>query len=134
VSARFCCFRMYAFLVVYPSIVSASYRVLPWILISFFNGVSSSPDQNGVCPRHQYPSLLAQSCENFTRWPPNPHPHHPHIPSRIRMFQDEPQLFIVPTVDAVNFQKGYLGAEGERAAIEGELQIKGLDPRLWSKV
>ena len=46
----------------------------------------------------------------------------------------EPQMLINPTVDAVNFQKGFLGAEGERAAIEGELQIKGADPVQWAKV
>ncbi|KAJ3798818.1 hypothetical protein GGU11DRAFT_557350 [Lentinula aff. detonsa] len=45
-----------------------------------------------------------------------------------------PQLLIVPTVDAVNFQKGYLGAEDERAAIEGELQIKGAASEVWDKV
>ena len=46
----------------------------------------------------------------------------------------EPQLLIVPTVDTVNFQKGYLGAEDERAAIEGELQIKGAGAEAWDKV
>lgn len=46
----------------------------------------------------------------------------------------EPQLLIVPTVDTVNFQKGYLGAEDERAAIEGELQIKGAISEVWNKV
>ncbi|KAJ3905482.1 hypothetical protein F5879DRAFT_950548 [Lentinula edodes] len=46
----------------------------------------------------------------------------------------EPQLLIVPTVDTVNFQKGYLGAEDERAAIEGELQIKGAISEVWDKV
>lgn len=45
----------------------------------------------------------------------------------------EPQILIIPT-DAINFQKGYVGAEGERAAIEGELQIKGAEPRQWDKV
>jgi hypothetical protein len=43
-------------------------------------------------------------------------------------------LLIVPTVDVLNFQKGYLGAEGEHAAIEGELQIKGWDTAPWSSV
>ena len=47
---------------------------------------------------------------------------------------DEPQLLIAPTVDAINFQKGYLGADGERAAIEGELQIKGAELERWTKV
>ncbi|KAF5390274.1 hypothetical protein D9757_002790 [Collybiopsis confluens] len=47
---------------------------------------------------------------------------------------DGPQLLIVPTVDTVNFQKGYLGAEDERAAIEGELQIKGASSEEWDKV
>jgi hypothetical protein len=46
----------------------------------------------------------------------------------------QPQLLIVPTVDTVNFQKGFLGAEDERAAIEGELQIKGADSDAWDKV
>lgn len=45
-----------------------------------------------------------------------------------------PQILIIPTGNAVNFQKGFLGAEGERAAIEGELQIKGTGQGLWSKV
>lgn len=44
----------------------------------------------------------------------------------------QPQILIVPTV--VNFQKGFLGAEGERAAIEGELQLKGAKYEDWSKV
>ena len=48
--------------------------------------------------------------------------------------RDGLQLLIVPTVDAINFQKGYLGADGERAAIEGELQIKGADLERWAKV
>lgn len=45
-----------------------------------------------------------------------------------------PQILIIPTTDAVNFQKGYLGADGERAAIEGELQIKGTEATSWGKV
>ncbi|KAF5337328.1 hypothetical protein D9611_003314 [Ephemerocybe angulata] len=46
----------------------------------------------------------------------------------------DPQIVLLPTVDAVNFQKGYLGAEGERAAIEGEIQIKGIEPNRWNRV
>lgn len=46
----------------------------------------------------------------------------------------QPQLLIVPTVDTVNFQKGFLGAADERAAIEGELQIKGAVSEAWDKV
>lgn len=41
------------------------------------------------------------------------------------------QLLICPIPGAVQFQKGYLGAYGERAAIEGELQIKGAEPGQW---
>lgn len=44
------------------------------------------------------------------------------------------QILIIPTTDAINFQKGYVGAEGERAAVEGELQIKGAGPGQWDKV
>jgi len=46
----------------------------------------------------------------------------------------EPQILIIPTVDAVNFQKGFLGAEGEHAAIEGELQIKGAHSDRWTRL
>ena len=49
-------------------------------------------------------------------------------------FAPAPQLLLVPPANSVNFQKGYLGAEGENAAIEGELQIKGGEPGRWSKV
>ncbi|EKM83758.1 hypothetical protein AGABI1DRAFT_117237 [Agaricus bisporus var. burnettii JB137-S8] len=45
-----------------------------------------------------------------------------------------PEILISPTVDALNFQNGYLGAEGERAAIEGEVQIKGIERDEWSKL
>jgi hypothetical protein len=44
------------------------------------------------------------------------------------------QILIIPATNAINFQKGYLGAEGERAAIEGELQIKGAEEGHWGKV
>ncbi|TEB39232.1 hypothetical protein FA13DRAFT_1620437 [Coprinellus micaceus] len=47
----------------------------------------------------------------------------------------EPQIVLLPTApDAVNFQAGYLGAEEERAAIEGEIQVKGFDPAKWNRV
>lgn len=55
------------------------------------------------------------------------------VGSHTHTFQ-EPQILIVPTLDAVNFQKGYLGAEGEQAAVEGELQIKGVDAARWDRV
>ena len=41
---------------------------------------------------------------------------------------------IVPTTSALGFQKGYLGADGERAAIEGELQVKGSTAGRWGRV
>ncbi|GBE78321.1 hypothetical protein BKA93DRAFT_737469 [Sparassis latifolia] len=46
----------------------------------------------------------------------------------------EAQILIVPTANAISFQTGYLGAEGERAAIEGELQLKCADNFEWDKV
>ncbi|TBU49633.1 hypothetical protein BD309DRAFT_909167 [Dichomitus squalens] len=47
-----------------------------------------------------------------------------------------PQILIIPVADGgVHFQKGYLGADGERAAVEGELQIKSADAGFrWRKV
>ena len=44
------------------------------------------------------------------------------------------QLLLVPPAGSVNFQRGYLGAEAEHAAIEGEIQIKDIEPGRWSKV
>jgi len=55
-------------------------------------------------------------------------------------FQDDtdlphgPEIVILPTIDSINFQKGYLGAEDERAAIKGEVQVKGVDQHHWSKL
>lgn len=46
----------------------------------------------------------------------------------------EPQILIVPHSNGVGFQKGYLGADGERAAVEGELHIKGVNSRPWKRV
>ena len=65
-----------------------------------------------------------------------------HIPPPIYSQQDlvgshtypEPQILITPTIDNVNFQKGFLGAEGEQAAVEGEVQIKGIDAARWDRV
>ncbi|KAH9004283.1 hypothetical protein EDB86DRAFT_2157972 [Lactarius hatsudake] len=48
--------------------------------------------------------------------------------------QSEPQILIIPATDSLRFQQGFLGADGERAAIEGELQIKGSDSVRWRKV
>ena len=44
------------------------------------------------------------------------------------------QLLIVPTLDGINFQKGYIGAEGEHAAMEGEIHLKGVQPGAWKKL
>lgn len=46
----------------------------------------------------------------------------------------EPQILIIPATDSLRFQQGFLGADGERAAIEGELQVKGADSVRWRKV
>ena len=50
------------------------------------------------------------------------------------ILQFEPQILIIPATDSLRFQQGFLGADGERAAIEGELQIKGTDSVRWGKV
>ncbi|CCM00922.1 uncharacterized protein FIBRA_02968 [Fibroporia radiculosa] len=46
----------------------------------------------------------------------------------------EPEIIIIPIGNDVSFQRGYLGANGERAAIEGELQLKSADSFRWEKV
>lgn len=46
----------------------------------------------------------------------------------------DPQIYIVPAADTLTFQKGYLGAEGERAAIEGEIHVKGAQPGQWKNM
>ncbi|KAJ3529357.1 hypothetical protein NM688_g7864 [Phlebia brevispora] len=49
-------------------------------------------------------------------------------------FSLQPQILIVPTTSPLGFQKGYLGADGEHAAIEGELQVKGATAGRWGRV
>ena len=44
------------------------------------------------------------------------------------------QLLLVPALDGINFQKGYVGAEGEHAAMEGEVHLKGAQPGAWKKL
>jgi hypothetical protein len=67
--------------------------------------------------------------------PPN---YSPVCPQDLPRVLDEPisglQIFIVPAADTLTFQKGYLGAEGERAAIEGEIHVKGAQPGQWKYV
>ena len=46
----------------------------------------------------------------------------------------EPQIIIIPTGNGVNFQAGYLGADGEHAAIEGELQLKCASDFPWERM
>ncbi|KAF9787270.1 hypothetical protein BJ322DRAFT_1019722 [Thelephora terrestris] len=46
----------------------------------------------------------------------------------------DPQILIIPTSGNAEFQKGYLGVEDERAAVEGELQIKGIRASACQKV
>jgi hypothetical protein len=48
--------------------------------------------------------------------------------------QTDPQILIIPATDSLRFQQGFLGADGERAAIEGELQLKGAHPDRWRKL
>jgi hypothetical protein len=44
------------------------------------------------------------------------------------------QIHIAPAPDAIQFQKGYLGVDGETAAFEGEVQIKGIPHVEWDTV
>lgn len=46
----------------------------------------------------------------------------------------DPQILIIPATDSLRFQQGFLGADGEHAAIEGELQLKGADSARWRKL
>lgn len=47
---------------------------------------------------------------------------------------DSLQVLINPASDAHEFQVGYLGVDGERPSIEGEVQIKGGRTVLWESV
>ena len=73
-------------------------------------------------PSESAPPLYSQEDPEVTRRPSNG----PH--------DFGTQILIIPTTDTINFQKGYVGAEDERAAVEGELQIKGSEPGQWDKV
>lgn len=48
--------------------------------------------------------------------------------------EQDTQLLIVPLPDSLQFQKGYLGAPGERAAVEGEVHLKGGRGTVWNSV
>lgn len=72
---------------------------------------------------------------SYSAPPPNYSPEYPQdLPGAL----DEPisglQILIIPATDTLSFQKGYLGAEGERAAIEGEIHVKGAQPGQWKYV
>ncbi|KAI5121329.1 hypothetical protein M0805_003796 [Coniferiporia weirii] len=54
--------------------------------------------------------------------------------SESALVPSEAQLLISPSPGASHFQKGYLGAHGERAAVEGELQIKGVPVASWESL
>ncbi|KAG8858406.1 hypothetical protein FRB96_005291 [Tulasnella sp. 330] len=45
-----------------------------------------------------------------------------------------PQIMITPLANAVGFQSGNLGADGEPAAVEGEVQLKGFTADAWDRV
>ncbi|KAG8951610.1 hypothetical protein FRC04_005897 [Tulasnella sp. 424] len=45
-----------------------------------------------------------------------------------------PQLVIAPAADSVHFQSGNLGAEGETATVEGEVQLKGFNSDDWESI
>lgn len=66
--------------------------------------------------------------------PPSYSQQDPVVTSNQDEHASDPQIVLLPTVDAVNFQKGYLGADDERAAIEGEVQVKGVDPKRWNRL
>ncbi|KAG9037259.1 hypothetical protein FRB95_006202 [Tulasnella sp. JGI-2019a] len=44
-----------------------------------------------------------------------------------------PQIMITPLANAIGFQTGNLGADGEPAAIEGEVQLKGFNADAWDR-
>ena len=46
----------------------------------------------------------------------------------------DPQITISPAADRFHFQQGHLGVDGERPALEGEIQIKGAQGRVWDSL
>jgi hypothetical protein len=81
-----------------------------------------------VCP-HSSPQM---SSDLSIAPPPIYAQQGPDPPESVPQF--EPQILIIPATDSLRFQQGFLGADGERAAIEGELQVKGTDSMRWRKV
>ena len=47
--------------------------------------------------------------------------------------EHDAQIEILPASDALSFQSGYLGADDERAAMEGEVHLKGAGSG-WEKL
>ncbi|KAG1755133.1 uncharacterized protein EDB91DRAFT_1277270 [Suillus paluster] len=71
---------------------------------------------------------------SYTAPPPNYSPGSQNPPAADDALISGLQIFIIPAADTLTFQKGYLGAEGERAAIEGEIHVKGAQPGQWKYV
>ncbi|KAH8120092.1 hypothetical protein DFH11DRAFT_1721952 [Phellopilus nigrolimitatus] len=58
----------------------------------------------------------------------------PQSSSNVSLVPSDAQLLISPLGNTSHLQKGYLGANGERAAIEGEIQIKGVPVHTWQSL
>ncbi|KAH8100629.1 hypothetical protein BXZ70DRAFT_1000326 [Cristinia sonorae] len=86
------------------------------------------------------PSLRLSSSKPSTSNPDKPSKKRKKTDEDEERFKDsrgsgpKPIINIIPTANSIGFQKGFLGADTERAAIEGELQIKGGNGGRWGKV
>jgi hypothetical protein len=112
----------------YPVIVADVCCYTPcgwWPIICLYN---LDPPQPPVCAH----SLPKMSSDPSIAPPPIYAQRGPNSPQSLLQF--EPQILIIPATDSLRFQQGFLGADGERAAIEGELQVKGTDSVRWRKV
>lgn len=87
-----------------------------------------------ACMRLPFPSLALATMSSDLSLPPPNYAQQGANTSESVQHQIEPQILIIPATDSLRFQQGFLGADGERAAIEGELQVKGTDTFRWRKV
>lgn len=55
------------------------------------------------------------------------------VPPPTYEHENDTQIEILPASDALSFQSGYLGADDERAAMEGEVHLKGAGAG-WDKL
>lgn len=97
-------------------------------------GVSRTAEAYAGVTKDEHLAACPSLPRTMTTEPPPTYDDHLEASQSTVPTTTEPAVNIIPGANAIGFQKGFLGADSERAAIEGELQVKGADGRRWRRV